>query len=41
MKPRRLHELLLDMKRDDARASHFAVGAMVLVSVLYASMLTL
>lgn len=37
MKPRRLHQLLMDMKRDDARASHLAVGALLVVTLLYAS----
>ncbi len=37
MKPRRLRQVLLDMKRDDARASHLAVGALVIVTLLYAS----
>lgn len=37
MKPNRLHRLIMDMKRDDARASHLAVGALLVMTLLYAS----
>lgn len=37
MKPNRLKRLLTDMKRDDARASHLAVGALLAMTLLYAS----
>ena len=34
---RRFRQVLMDMKRDDARASHLAVGALLVVTLLYAS----
>lgn len=37
MKFVRFRRLLTDMKRDDARASGLAVGALLVVTVLYAS----
>lgn len=37
MKFDRIRQVLSDMKRDDARASHLAVGALLVVTILYAS----
>lgn len=37
MKFPRVKRLLSDMRRDDARASSLAVGALLIVTVLYAS----
>ena len=37
MKSRRLRHVISDMKRDDARASHLAVGALLAVTLLYVS----
>ncbi len=37
MKVRRLRYVLADMKRDDARASSLAVGALLVVTLLYVS----
>jgi hypothetical protein len=37
MKSERLQRLVSDMKRDDARASHLAVGALLVITILYAA----
>jgi hypothetical protein len=37
MKIRRLQRVMSDMRRDDARASHLAVGALLVVTILYAA----
>lgn len=37
MKFDRIRHMLNEMKRDDARASHLAVGALLVVTILYAS----
>ena len=37
MKTRRLQRVMSDMRRDDARASHLAVGALLVVTILYAA----
>ncbi len=37
MKSIRLQRLMSDMKRDDARASHLAVGALLIVTLLYSA----
>ncbi len=37
MKYKKLHRLIGDMRRDDARASHLAVGALLVVTILYSA----
>lgn len=37
MKSKRLQRLIGDMRRDDARASHLAVGALLIVTILYSA----
>lgn len=37
MKMNKLHRLIHDMRRDDARASHLAVGALLVVTILYSA----
>jgi len=37
MKNFRLQRVISDMRRDDARASHLAVGALLVISILYAA----
>ncbi len=37
MKTRRLQQVMSDMRRDDARASHLAVGALLVITILYAA----
>jgi len=37
MKSKRLQRLMSDMRRDDARASHLAVGALLVVTILYSA----
>jgi hypothetical protein len=32
-----LQRVVADMRRDDARASHLAVGALLVVTILYAA----
>lgn len=39
MKAKGFRRLLADMKRDDARASHLAVGALLVVTILYSATL--
>lgn len=40
MKSERLYRLINEMKRDDSRASHLALGALLVVSILYAATIT-
>lgn len=37
MKPHRIHRFVHDMKRNDARSTHVAVGALVIITILYAT----
>ncbi len=37
MKTQRLQRVMSDMRRDDARASHLAVGALLVITILYAA----
>lgn len=37
MKTDKLERIKNDMKRDDARASHLAVGALLVITILYAA----
>ena len=37
MKTHRLQRVMSDMRRDDARASHLAVGALLVITILYAA----
>ncbi|MFM9891005.1 MAG: hypothetical protein ACKVOE_10300 [Rickettsiales bacterium] len=37
MKNNRLSRFFSDFKRDDSRASHLALGAILVVSILYAA----
>lgn len=37
MKSERLYRLMAEMKRDDSRASGLAVGALLVVTILYAT----
>lgn len=40
MKTHRLTRFFTDIKRDDSRASHLALGAILIVSILYAATIT-
>ncbi len=37
MKQYRIKRIMDEMKRDDARASHLAVGALLIITILYAA----
>lgn len=37
MKPDKLERIKSEIRRDDARASHLAVGALLIVTILYAA----
>ena len=37
MKTEKLHRIKTDFRRDDARASHLAVGALLVITILYAT----
>ena len=37
MKSIKLQRLMHDMRRDDARASHLAVGALLVITILYSA----
>ena len=39
MKSEKIEQLKVVTRRDDARASHLAVGALLVVTILYATML--
>jgi len=37
MKADKIEQIKSEMKRDDARASHLAVGALLIITILYAA----